>query len=50
MKSATRSTIDKDEFLGRIDRAWGLHPNPGCLAFETDDRYVATTASNTASR
>src|SRR3954454_11927752 len=40
MKSATRSTIDKDEFLRRIDRAWGLHPGPGCLAFEADDRYV----------
>ena len=40
MKSATRRIIEKDPFLRRIDRAWGLHPGAGCLAFEIDDRYV----------
>jgi hypothetical protein len=40
MKSATRKAIDKDQFLQRIDRAWGLHPGSGCLALVIDERYV----------
>ena len=40
MKSATPRIIEKDPFIRRLDRAWGLHPGAGCLAFEIDDRYV----------